>query len=77
MAVSVASCTTGRPVMPAAAPTPEVNVETFEVSVTSMPPRRALMELEAELARTYCPAFTSSRRWRTPTLPARWPTERK
>jgi hypothetical protein len=53
VAVAVRSCTTGRPVMSVSAP--EVTVETFEVSGTSMPPRRALMELEAELALTYSP----------------------
>ncbi len=37
------------------APAPEVTVEIVEVSGTSMPPRRALMEIEAELARTCRP----------------------
>lgn len=37
------------------APAPEVTVEIIDMPGTSMPPRRALMELEAELARAYRP----------------------
>lgn len=37
---------------PMASHAPEVTVEIVECPGTSMPPRRALMELEAELART-------------------------
>lgn len=50
------------PFMQAAAPEP--TVEVIEVPGTSMPPRRALMELESDLARTYRP-----RLYLVPSLP--------